>query len=141
EELHAVAGTYSFIAKVRVPSTVALDAFLDRLFTLEGVERTETTMALRTNGERPLQLPLDQPRPTALPLQRLQEPGRQAPLLALYEGREIGVEQVGNGVVALAAHRAAVGLHHRQSGAPVVPVAIALHARGHLPIAQVRVRN
>lgn len=59
EELHAVAGTYAFIAKVRVPSTVALDAFLDRLFTLEGVERTETTMVLRTNVERPLQLPFD----------------------------------------------------------------------------------
>jgi Lrp/AsnC family leucine-responsive transcriptional regulator len=57
EELHAVAGTYAFIAKVRVPSTAALDAFLDRLFMLEGVERTETTMVLRTNVERPLQLP------------------------------------------------------------------------------------
>lgn len=57
EELHAVAGTYAFIAKVRVPSTAALDAFLDRLFMLEGVERTETTVVLRTNVERPLQLP------------------------------------------------------------------------------------
>ncbi|HET9026137.1 MAG TPA: Lrp/AsnC family transcriptional regulator [Trueperaceae bacterium] len=57
EELHAVAGTYSFIVKVRVPSTMALDAFLDRLFTTEGVERTETTMVLRTNLERPTTLP------------------------------------------------------------------------------------
>ncbi len=57
EELHAVAGTYSFIAKVRVPSTVALDAFLDRLFTTEGVERTETTMVLRTTLERLTELP------------------------------------------------------------------------------------
>lgn len=57
EELHAVAGTYSFIAKVRVTSTEALDLFLDRLFTMEGVERTETTIVLRTNVERPLQLP------------------------------------------------------------------------------------
>lgn len=57
EELHAVAGVYSFIAKVRVPTTSALDAFLDRLFTTEGVERTETTMVLRTNLERPIQLP------------------------------------------------------------------------------------
>lgn len=56
EELHAVAGTYAFIAKVRVPSTAALDAFLDRLFTMEGVERTETTMVLRTNVERQVQL-------------------------------------------------------------------------------------
>ncbi len=59
EELHAVAGTYSFIIKVRVPSTAALDAFLDRLFTMEGVERTETTMVLRTNLERPIQLRFD----------------------------------------------------------------------------------
>ncbi|HRN18858.1 MAG: Lrp/AsnC family transcriptional regulator [Trueperaceae bacterium] len=57
EELHAVAGTYSFIVKVRVPSTAALDAFLDRLFTTEGVERTETTMVLRTSLERPTALP------------------------------------------------------------------------------------
>lgn len=57
EELHAVAGVYSFIAKVRVPTTSALDAFLDRLFTTEGVERTETTMVLRTSLERPIQLP------------------------------------------------------------------------------------
>lgn len=57
EELHAVAGVYSFIAKVRVPNTSALDVFLDRLFTTEGVERTETTMVLRTNLERPIQLP------------------------------------------------------------------------------------
>jgi len=59
EELHAVAGTYSYIAKVRVPSTQALDGFLDRLFMLEGVERTETTMVLRTNAERPMYLPFE----------------------------------------------------------------------------------
>jgi Lrp/AsnC family leucine-responsive transcriptional regulator len=59
EELHAVAGTYSYIAKVRVPSTQELDGFLDRLFMLEGVERTETTMVLRTNIERPMYLPFE----------------------------------------------------------------------------------
>lgn len=59
EELHAVAGNYAYIAKVRVPSTQALDGFLDRLFMLEGVERTETTMVLRTNVERPMHLPFD----------------------------------------------------------------------------------
>ncbi|MFO7546920.1 MAG: Lrp/AsnC family transcriptional regulator [Trueperaceae bacterium] len=59
EELHAVAGTYSYVAKVRVPSASELDGFLDRLFMLEGVERTETTMVLRTNVERPIQLPFD----------------------------------------------------------------------------------
>lgn len=57
EELHAVAGTYSYVAKVRVTSTAALDSFLDLLFKLEGVERTETTMVLRTNLERSLKLP------------------------------------------------------------------------------------
>ncbi len=57
EELHAVAGNYSYIAKVRVATPAALDAFLDRLFMLEGVERTETTMVLRTNTERPMFLP------------------------------------------------------------------------------------
>ena len=59
EELHAVAGTYSYIAKVRVASTQDLDGFLDRLFMLEGVERTETTMVLRTNLERAPHLPFD----------------------------------------------------------------------------------
>jgi Lrp/AsnC family transcriptional regulator, leucine-responsive regulatory protein len=59
EELHAVAGTYAYVAKVRVPDTPALDAFLDRLFMLDGVERTETTMVLRTNAERPPYLPFD----------------------------------------------------------------------------------
>jgi Lrp/AsnC family leucine-responsive transcriptional regulator len=59
EELHAVAGTYSYVAKVRVASTQALDGFLDRLFMLEGVERTETTMVLRTNAERPMYLPFE----------------------------------------------------------------------------------
>ena len=57
EELHAVAGTYAYIAKVRVTDTPALDGFLDRLFMLDGVERTEATMVLRTNAERPLHLP------------------------------------------------------------------------------------
>lgn len=59
EELHSVAGNYSYIAKVRVANTQALDAFLDRLFMLEGVERTETTMVLRTNAERPMHLPFE----------------------------------------------------------------------------------
>ncbi len=60
-ELHAVAGTYAFVAKVFVSDTPALDRFLDRLFMLEGVERTETTMVLRTNAERPLHLPWNEP--------------------------------------------------------------------------------
>src|SRR5690606_4193998 len=57
EALYAVAGVYSFMAKVRAQSTAELDAFLDRLFMLEGVERTETTMVLRTVVERAIHLP------------------------------------------------------------------------------------
>ncbi len=59
EELHAVAGDYSYIAKVRVSSPEELDAFLDRLFVLEGVERTQTTMVLRTVLERNIHLPFE----------------------------------------------------------------------------------
>ena len=62
EELHAVAGPYGYVAKVRVSTSEALDAFLDRLWILEGVERTETTMVLRTSVERPMYLPFaDEP--------------------------------------------------------------------------------
>jgi Lrp/AsnC family transcriptional regulator, leucine-responsive regulatory protein len=61
EELHAVAGNYSYIIKVRVASTQDLDAFLDRLFVLEGIERTQTTMVLNTNLERPTHLPFMTP--------------------------------------------------------------------------------
>jgi len=60
EELHAVAGPYGYIAKVRVEAPEQLDAFLDRLWILEGVERTETTMVLRTSVERPMYLPFSQ---------------------------------------------------------------------------------
>lgn len=59
EELHSVAGTYSYFAKVRVASPEELDAFLDRLMMMKGVERTETTMVLRTSVERPVPLPFD----------------------------------------------------------------------------------
>ena len=60
EELHAVAGNYSYFAKVRVGSTQALDAFLDRLVLLDGVERTQTTMVLKTSVERPMHLPFSE---------------------------------------------------------------------------------
>lgn len=58
-ELHSVAGVYSFFAKVRVGSPLALDGFLDGLMMIRGVERTETTMVLRTSAERPLPLPFE----------------------------------------------------------------------------------
>ncbi|MDR9391191.1 MAG: Lrp/AsnC family transcriptional regulator [Trueperaceae bacterium] len=64
QELHSVAGTYSYLAKVRTTSPTALDAFLDDLMMMDGVERTETTMVLRTNLERPAVLPFD-PAPAA----------------------------------------------------------------------------
>ena len=59
EELHSVAGTYSYFAKVRVRDPERLDAFLDDLMMMEGVERTETTMVLRTSAERAVPLPWD----------------------------------------------------------------------------------
>src|SRR5690606_8833141 len=61
--------------------------------------------------------------------------------LAPYEAREVGVEQIGHGVVLGAAHRAAVGLHHGQTGSPVVPIAVTLHACRYLGIAKERVRH
>lgn len=57
EQLHSVAGPYSYLLLVRVRDTRELDAFLDRLFMLEGVERTETTMVLSTSIDRPVYLP------------------------------------------------------------------------------------
>lgn len=57
ERLHSVAGPYSYLLLVRVSSTGELDRFLDRLFMLEGVERTETTMVLSTAVDRPAWLP------------------------------------------------------------------------------------
>ncbi len=59
EELHGVAGEYGYVAKVRVKSTQDLDGFLDRLWLLEGIERTQTTIILRTNLERPVHLPFE----------------------------------------------------------------------------------
>src|SRR5690606_32570830 len=57
EALYAVAGEYSFIALVRAPSPSTLDALLDRIFMLEGVEATRTAMVLRTAAERVTFLP------------------------------------------------------------------------------------
>jgi Lrp/AsnC family leucine-responsive transcriptional regulator len=57
EEVHGVAGDYSYIVKVRVKNTQELDALLDKLFLVDGVERTHTIMILRTNLERPTYLP------------------------------------------------------------------------------------
>jgi Lrp/AsnC family leucine-responsive transcriptional regulator len=59
EDLHAVAGTYGYIAKVRVPKPPGLNYFLYHLFMLDGVERTETTLVLWTTVERPMHLPFN----------------------------------------------------------------------------------
>lgn len=57
EAVYSVAGVYSFMAKVRATSTSELDELLDRMFLLDGVERTETIMVLRTAVERAPSLP------------------------------------------------------------------------------------
>jgi Lrp/AsnC family transcriptional regulator, leucine-responsive regulatory protein len=59
EELHAVAGPYAYLAKVRVADPPALDALLDRLMLLPGVERTQTVVVLRTVHQRPPALPFE----------------------------------------------------------------------------------
>ena len=59
EELHSTAGTYSYMIKVRAQGPTDLDGFLDRLMMMPGIERTETTMVLRTHMERPVPLPFD----------------------------------------------------------------------------------
>src|SRR5690554_6909278 len=57
EQLHSVAGAYSYLLLVRVANTHELDMFLDGLVMMEGVERTETTMVLSTPVDRPSRLP------------------------------------------------------------------------------------
>jgi len=64
EEFHAIAGNYSYLIKVRVSSTEELDNFLDKLFMLDGVERTQTTMVLKTNVDRPMPLRFENNKPT-----------------------------------------------------------------------------
>ncbi len=57
EALYAIAGVNSYLALVRTSSPGHLDTLLDRIYMLEGVERTETTMVLRTAAEKPVPLP------------------------------------------------------------------------------------
>lgn len=57
EELYAVAGLYSYLAKVRLASTEELDKFLDELLLIDGVERSETQVVLRTVAEHALSFP------------------------------------------------------------------------------------
>lgn len=53
EEFHSVAGETCALLKVRTTSTYALQDFLDRLRSMESVERTNSTIVLRTQFERP----------------------------------------------------------------------------------------
>jgi Lrp/AsnC family transcriptional regulator, leucine-responsive regulatory protein len=54
EECHSVAGEFSLFLKVRVSSTSALLVLIDRFRGIPGVESTETTIALRTQIDRPI---------------------------------------------------------------------------------------
>jgi len=53
EEAHVVAGSASLLAKIRTPTTEALQAVLRRLFGIKGVMGTQTIMVLETFFERP----------------------------------------------------------------------------------------
>lgn len=57
EECHSVAGELSMILKVRVATTAALLELLDQLREIPGIEQTETTIALKTQIDRPIALP------------------------------------------------------------------------------------
>jgi Lrp/AsnC family leucine-responsive transcriptional regulator len=58
DSCYFVAGTESFLIKVRVPSIADLERFIVRLNRVQGVAETRTTIALSTKWEsRPLTLP------------------------------------------------------------------------------------
>ncbi|SEE39007.1 transcriptional regulator, AsnC family [Rhizobiales bacterium GAS191] len=50
--VHSVSGTYDLIAIVSAPSIQELDAVIDRIGTLEGVERTMSSIILSTRIDR-----------------------------------------------------------------------------------------
>jgi Lrp/AsnC family transcriptional regulator, leucine-responsive regulatory protein len=54
EECHSVAGEWCLLLKVRVPDTAALLALVDRLRQIPGIEKTETTIVLKTQLDRPV---------------------------------------------------------------------------------------
>ena len=56
EECHSVAGALSVMLKVRVADTEALLALIDRLRHVPGVEKTETTIVLKTQIDRAIPL-------------------------------------------------------------------------------------
>ena len=50
--LYAISGAYDYLAIVETPSTHEMDAMLDRIGRIEGVSRTETSIALSVKFER-----------------------------------------------------------------------------------------
>jgi DNA-binding Lrp family transcriptional regulator len=56
EECHSVAGELCFILKVRLTDTVKLLALCDRIRQIPGVDKTETTIVLKTQIDRPIPL-------------------------------------------------------------------------------------
>lgn len=54
EECHSVAGELCIFLKVRVPDTAALLALIERLRGIDGIERTQTTIVLETQFDRPI---------------------------------------------------------------------------------------
>lgn len=96
EEAHSVAGEFCVLLKVRLADTAGLLALIERLRQIPGVDKTETTVVLATQMDRPT--PLRQH-----PLQRA-EPRKEAVLEAqsarrnrVSEMGEVG-EEVLNGV-------------------------------------------
>jgi DNA-binding Lrp family transcriptional regulator len=58
EECHSIAGEFCVLLKVRVAGTSELLDVIDRVKHVAGVERTETTIVLKTQFERPAALNL-----------------------------------------------------------------------------------
>jgi Lrp/AsnC family leucine-responsive transcriptional regulator len=56
EECHSVAGELCIFLKVRVPDTAALLVLIERLRQIDGIEKTETTIVLQTQIDRPISL-------------------------------------------------------------------------------------
>jgi len=51
-ECHHVTGVHTFMVKLKAEDTEALEALIERIRSLEGVSRTETTVVLSTAAER-----------------------------------------------------------------------------------------
>jgi DNA-binding Lrp family transcriptional regulator len=51
--LYAISGAFDYLAILETPSTHEMDAMLDRIGRIEGVTRTQTSIALSVKFERP----------------------------------------------------------------------------------------